>query len=78
MRHCSLRSRMQWPRANHPHAAGAGMGGFASAPTVLAACSYELPAVLHLLGGHHVADRDPGNADQPGADPSARRLPFAA
>jgi len=48
----------------------------ASAPTVLAACSYEPPAVLHLLGGHHVADRDPGNADQPGADPSARRLPL--
>jgi hypothetical protein len=43
------------------------MSGFASAPTILAVCSYELPAVLHLLGGHHVAGRDPGNADQPGA-----------
>jgi hypothetical protein len=52
------------------------MSGFASAPVVLAGCSYELPAVLHLPGGHHVAGRDPGNADQPGADLSARRLPL--
>jgi hypothetical protein len=54
------------------------MSGFASAPTILAVCSYELPAVLPLLGDHHVAGCDPGNADQPGADLSARRLPFGA